>query len=181
MRPLSSAVLVADPVESLRYPIRELRRDHYGTWWAPGAMGPGVTYSVVSDLLDHTPATLRQAIGAELVEPEDLDLRGVSDRVRALAQQVAGRERGRYARVMALTGYLQSRFRYTLELERVPAGLDPVDWFLFDRRAGYCEQFATAATLMLRAFVLWLPMIPGFFILRRESGHLLTNRRKHDR
>lgn len=26
-----------------------------------------------------------------------------------------------------------------------------------------------AATLMLRAFVLWLPMIPGFFVLRRES------------
>lgn len=26
-----------------------------------------------------------------------------------------------------------------------------------------------AATLMLRAFTLWLPMLPGFFILRRES------------
>ena len=26
-----------------------------------------------------------------------------------------------------------------------------------------------AATLMLRAYTLWLPMIPGFFILRRES------------
>lgn len=30
-----------------------------------------------------------------------------------------------------------------------------------------------AATLMLRAFILWLPMIPGFFILRRESRHLV--------
>ena len=30
-----------------------------------------------------------------------------------------------------------------------------------------------AATLMLRAFILWLPMIPGFFILRRESKHLV--------
>jgi uncharacterized membrane protein YbhN (UPF0104 family) len=37
-----------------------------------------------------------------------------------------------------------------------------------------------AATLMLRAFILWLPMIPGFFILRRESGYLLKKGQKHD-
>jgi glycosyltransferase 2 family protein len=30
-----------------------------------------------------------------------------------------------------------------------------------------------AATLMLRAFLLWIPMIPGFFVLRRESRHLV--------
>jgi len=30
-----------------------------------------------------------------------------------------------------------------------------------------------AATLMLRAFILWLPMIPGFFILKHESKHLV--------
>jgi glycosyltransferase 2 family protein len=32
-----------------------------------------------------------------------------------------------------------------------------------------------AATLMLRAFILWLPMIPGFFVLRRESKHLVKD------
>ena len=30
-----------------------------------------------------------------------------------------------------------------------------------------------AATLMLRAMVLWIPMIPGFFVLRYESKHLV--------
>ena len=30
-----------------------------------------------------------------------------------------------------------------------------------------------AATLMLRAFLLWIPMIPGFFVLKRESKHLV--------
>jgi len=33
----------------------------------------------------------------------------------------------------------------------VPSGRDPVDWFLFDARTGYCEQFASAETLMLRS------------------------------
>lgn len=40
---------------------------------------------------------------------------------------------------------------------------------------------ALAATLMLRAFILWLPMIPGFFILRRESEYLLKKGQKHDK
>ena len=33
-----------------------------------------------------------------------------------------------------------------------------------------------AATLMLRALILWLPMIPGFFVLRRESKHLVKGK-----
>jgi len=52
--------------------------------------------------------------------------------------------------VMALTTFLQQNFQYTQQLGHVPAGRDPVDWFLFDVKKGYCEQFATAAVLMLR-------------------------------
>src|SRR6266481_5757286 len=33
----------------------------------------------------------------------------------------------------------------------VPAGSEPVDGCLFDDKKGYCEQFATAETLMLRS------------------------------
>jgi uncharacterized protein (TIRG00374 family) len=37
-----------------------------------------------------------------------------------------------------------------------------------------------AATLMLRAFVLWLPMIPGFFILHRETNKILKTEREEE-
>jgi uncharacterized protein (TIRG00374 family) len=30
-----------------------------------------------------------------------------------------------------------------------------------------------AATLMLRAYILWIPMIPGFWVLKRETKHLV--------
>jgi hypothetical protein len=53
--------------------------------------------------------------------------------------------------VMALTNYLQQHYQYTQQLGHVPPGRDPVDWFLFDAKKGYCEQFATAETLMLRS------------------------------
>ena len=35
-----------------------------------------------------------------------------------------------------------------------------------------------AATLMLRAFILWLPMIPGFFILQRQSAKILDKNKQ---
>jgi hypothetical protein len=56
-----------------------------------------------------------------------------------------------YDLVMAVTSYLQKNYRYSLELGHVPAGRDPVDWFLFDTKVGYCEQFATAEVLLLRS------------------------------
>jgi transglutaminase superfamily protein len=64
--------------------------------------------------------------------------------------------------VMALTTYLQRNFRYTLDLPPVPAGRDPVDWFLFDVKTGYCEQFATAETLMLRSLSIPARLATGY-------------------
>src|SRR5260370_35520310 len=52
--------------------------------------------------------------------------------------------------VMGLTSYLQQNFQHTQQLGHVPAGKDPVAWFLFDAKKGYCEQFAAAETRMQR-------------------------------
>jgi hypothetical protein len=76
----------------------------------------------------------------------------LSPQARALAMQVTkDHSSNQYDLVMALTSYLQQNFQYTQQLGHVPAGRDPVDWFLFDVKKGYCEQFATAETLMLRS------------------------------
>jgi hypothetical protein len=63
---------------------------------------------------------------------------------------------------MAVTTYLQKNYRYTLELGHVPAGRDPVDWFLFDTKIGYCEQFATAEVMMLRSFGIPARLATGY-------------------
>ena len=44
----------------------------------------------------------------------------------------------------------------------MPAGRDPVDWFLFDAKIGYCEQFATAETLMLRSLGIPARLATGY-------------------
>ena len=57
-----------------------------------------------------------------------------------------------------LTG---GRYDYTLELSMAD-GMDPIEDFLFERRAGHCEYFSTAMTLMLRAAGVPARNVTGF-------------------
>ncbi|MBP3956113.1 transglutaminase domain-containing protein [Gemmata sp. G18] len=50
--------------------------------------------------------------------------------------------------------------RYTTDLKRTNAKIDPVEDFLFHSKAGHCERFATALVLMLRS-----QGIPAVFVL----------------
>jgi len=49
-----------------------------------------------------------------------------------------------------LRRHFDTEFRYTLELPRIPPNQTPLKHFLTEGRAGHCEYFATAATLLLR-------------------------------
>ena len=147
LRPMPGVIDAAYPIESLYAPVAALREDAYGTFHTPEPLRPGQTYSVVSYLPNLSPEALR----AEEFERQTVDLTGASERTQGLANQVAANTTNEYDMVMAVVTYLQRNYRYSLQLPPVPAGREPVDWFLFDVRTGYCEQFATAATLMLRS------------------------------
>ena len=64
-----------------------------------------------------------------------------------------------YAR--ALERELQTR-RYTLEMEQAEKGENVLDSFLFEWRAGHCEYFATAMTMMLRQQGIPARIVNGF-------------------
>src|SRR5205814_1065394 len=93
-----------------------------------------------------------------------LDSEGLSPQARRLALEVTNGATNEFDVVRALTNYLQRSYRYTLDLPAVPAGRDPVDWFLFDVKTGYCEQFATAETLMLRSLGIPARLATGYAI-----------------
>jgi protein-glutamine gamma-glutamyltransferase len=164
VRPLPGVIYAASPIESLYFPTAQVREDAYGSFRAPEPLKPGQTYSVVSYLPNYT----RDALDYEdpdypqLVDRATLDPGPLSERARQLAASAVAGAQTRYQRVMALTRYLQTHYRYSLELGHVPPGEDPVDWFLFDARIGYCEQFATAETLMLRALGIPARLVTGY-------------------
>ncbi len=154
LRPLPGVIDAAYPIESLYAPVAALREDAYGTFHTPDLLRPGQTYSVVSYLPNLSPAVLRSdepsTIYAPQGNPSYLDYGSLSPRARALADRIASDPSSLFDLVMAVTAYLQHNYRYTLDLRPVPSGRDPVDFFLFDTKTGYCEQFATAETLLLR-------------------------------
>ncbi len=165
LRPLPGVLSAAYPIASVYAPVAALRMDAYGTFHTPGQMQPGETYSVVSYIPDLSPQGLRAAENEAVYNDPNavqLDAGTLSARGRELARQIAAGTTNEYDTVMAVTTYLQRSYRYTLDLPPVPAGHDPVDWFLFDVKTGYCEQFATAETLMLRSLSIPARLVTGY-------------------
>jgi protein-glutamine gamma-glutamyltransferase len=164
LRPMPGVIDAAYPIESLYAPVSALREDAYGTFHTPQELTPGQTYSVVSYIPDLSAANLRtngdKPVFGYASGPY-LDVTGLSTRARGLAAGIAtsGDE---YDKVIALTTYLQRNYRYTLDLPPVPAGQDPVDWFLFGAKTGYCEQFATAEVMMLRSLNIAARLATGY-------------------
>ena len=166
LRPLPGVISAAYPIQSLYAPVTSLREDAYGTFYTPDLLRPGQTYSVVSYLPNLTAKVLQADVALSLADgvgPSYLDSSALSQRARELAQTaVSGHSANEFDEVMALTNYLQTNFRYSQQLGHVPAGRDPVDWFLFDVKIGYCEQFATAETLMLRSLGIPARLATGY-------------------
>jgi transglutaminase-like putative cysteine protease len=155
-RTLPGVINAAYPIESLYVPVTALRQDAYGTFRTPDVLKAGLTYSIVSYIPNLSAQELQQDAWALGAKPEGnaayLDTGSLSLGARRLAADIVRNDNlTQYDLVMAVNSYLQKNYRYSLELGHVPAGRDPVDWFLFDTKVGYCEQFATAEVLLLRS------------------------------
>ncbi len=71
-------------------------------------------------------------------------------RVVALARQITAQANTPYDKAAAIVAYLRT-IPYNLNIPGPPQGMDGVDYFLFDIREGYCDYYASAMTVMLRA------------------------------
>ncbi len=120
-------------------------------------------YEVFSWITDRD--TQRPADVAEVFSPQFqrlyLQLPPLDPRIPELARQVSASRTTMLGKAEVLETFLRTRFGYTLELpaER-PA--DPLAHFLFERRKGHCEYFASAMTVMLRTLGIPARLINGF-------------------
>ena len=87
------------------------------------------------------------------------------------ARRVTGREDSPYAAVLALESWFRQRggFRYE---EKPPRAIDvpPLVQFVTESRAGYCQHFAGAMTVMLRLLGIPARVAVGFTSGRYEDG-----------
>jgi transglutaminase-like putative cysteine protease len=88
-------------------------------------------------------------------------------RLRALAERWRGLGLGDQAILDTALGLInQQSFRYTLE-PPVLSG-DPADSFFFDTRAGFCEHFASAFTVLMRAASIPARIVTGYLGAHRN-------------
>jgi transglutaminase-like putative cysteine protease len=76
-----------------------------------------------------------------------------------LAKRIAGDATTQYDIVRKIGAYLEKNYRYR---ENVPNHAYPIQSFLFQDKAGYCQHFAGAAALMLRMLGIPVRVASGF-------------------
>jgi transglutaminase-like putative cysteine protease len=125
-----------------------------------------------SDLRPYSPAQYRY-----LQLPDALD-----PRVAKYATQIIlnSRAMNRYDAAKAIEAELQNNFSYSLQMKA--GGPDPLSDFLFNVRAGHCEYFSTAMTILLRTHGIAARVVNGFlpgeyndaagaFTVRQSDAH----------
>jgi protein-glutamine gamma-glutamyltransferase len=177
MEPLATdAIFVAPRAESVRGHFGEeptrpdgLPRSHYllidqtGSLFNAAHNGMKIRYEGRSLLPITSESELRTAsfIYPPAVRDTYLQLPRLDPRIRALAEKVTAGSNSEYDKAASLERYLISHYAYTLDLTGPPTD-DPLAQFLFVRRAGNCEYFASAMAVMLRAIGIPARYVTGF-------------------
>jgi protein-glutamine gamma-glutamyltransferase len=95
-----------------------------------------------------------------LLLPDKLDVR-IFRLAREVVEGATGGVNGDDAKARAIVKYLRTNYGYTLHL--LPATVqDPLANFLFERRKGHCEYFASAMAVMLRTVGIPSRVVTGF-------------------
>lgn len=89
------------------------------------------------------------------------------EQVLRLTQKLTAGARTDYAAVNRIQAFLAANYAYDQD---VPLSEDPIPAFLFEDRAGYCQQFAGAMALMLRMSGIPARVVSGFAPGVPQSG-----------
>jgi hypothetical protein len=153
--------------------VYDLDRDH-----------PPSVYEADSDISRPTADQLRAA-------PDDFSTQDfqqylelpsrLDGRIPALARQITSSAVTDYDKADEIERYLLSNYGYTLQLGRVTPK-DPLAYFLFERKQGHCEYFASSMAVMLRTLDIPSRVVNGFrtgefndvtaqYVIRARNAH----------
>lgn len=181
LEPLDTPVLFAAPfIESVTGMFPSLFFDATGAVYLPFPSSSRIEYTVVSRSNVLVPADLGPEPGLypESVVRQYLQLPFQSDRIKTLAGEVTGRQQGPYEKATAIQAYLTRHFRYSLDAP-LAEQQQPLEEFLFARKTGYCEHYATAMVIMLRTVGVPARLVTGFMATEwNEYGHYYVVRQQ---
>ncbi len=174
--------LVAKP-ESIEGNYRHVAADDGGAVFDLDPDHPVNRYRAISDIAQAPASDLRNAGGSypPNVVSSYVGLPALDRRIPELAKQITALATNNYDRAQALETYLRTHFGYSLQLSRtVPH--DPLADFLFERKQGHCEYFASSMAVMLRTLGIPSRVVNGFrtgefndltsqYVVRASNAH----------
>lgn len=185
MEPLSTPFIFTIPTaQALFGNFREIGVDDDQTFRNLDRERTVTAYEGISDIsaplpvtLDRLPAIAPSPMPDRYLQlPENLD-----PRISQLAHKIADSEPTPYRRTLAIERHLTTQYGYTLQLPSQPPA-DPIADFLFHRRRGHCEYFASSMAVLLRTVGVPSRVITGFrgaqfnevnstYIVRASDAH----------
>ena len=183
MEPLGTNVFfLADRPQSVAGNYRQISTDAGAAVYNLDADHPISRYDGESELVELDTDELRLAPNTAPSDmAEYLKLPPLDARIVKLAEEITATSPSNYDKSVAIEQYHSTHFGYTLELPRsLPA--DPLANFLFERKHGHCEYFASSMAVMLRALHIPSRIVTGFrggefndltgqYVLRASDAH----------
>jgi protein-glutamine gamma-glutamyltransferase len=101
-----------------------------------------------------------------------------SQPVADLASRISQQATTPFERTLAIRQHLLENYRYSLEADTTTLS-HPLEEFLFTRKTGYCEHYATAMVVMLRTVGIPARLVTGFLATEwNEYGSYFTVRQR---
>ena len=180
LEPLDTSVLFATPfAESVSGEFMSVQLDGMTGLHLPYASPSRIRYSVVSrEPRLSQPDQTSVLDYAAAIRERYLQLPPGSDRIGELARRVADPVSATHEKTTVVLAHLLSNYTYSLEADARRSD-HPIDEFLFTRKTGYCEHYATAMVLMLRSIGIPARLVTGFLGTEwNEFGSYYTVRQR---
>jgi protein-glutamine gamma-glutamyltransferase len=178
---LDISVLFGFPfVSEVRGPFTSLETDSMGGLWLPHVLPGRLQYAITSvptslssedrqgEVSDYPTEFTRRFLQLPSIDPK------VADLAHAVTRDIATP----YGMTIAIKQHLLSHYAYSLDVGLTPS-MSPLEEFLFTRKTGYCEHYATAMAVMLRTVGIPARLVTGFLPSEwNDFGHYYAVRQQ---
>lgn len=156
-----------------------------GTCSSNAALPLNAEYQVTSVVPDDDPERLRNASSDRNDIPPPirenyLQTGPTNEPVRKATLEAVKGAKNNYDKVQAIIAYIGKNCKYNLQTPAAPRDRDVVEYFLFDRKMGYCDSFGAALAVMCRYAGVPARLVSGFLTGDAKDGiYLVKEKHKH--
>jgi hypothetical protein len=178
---LDTAVLFAVPfAELVNGEFLTVQADTMSGLHVPFSPSSRIRYSITSQVpqLVADERTASVLAYPDSIRSHYLQVPMGSQQVTDLAHRVIQQATTPFGQMLAIQQHLSENYRYSLEADTATLS-HPLEEFLFTRKTGYCEHYATAMVVMLRTVGIPARLVTGFLATEwNEYGGYFTVRQR---